>query len=434
VERARLAVRPLLAAVPLLLLAAPNALAAAGGGSSGFGGGGGGGGGGGFSGGGGVGGTGGGISFVFILLIVVAVLLASVFAAYQGWKYRRRRAERVRQVQLAAAEAADDDAAFAADAITEQAADLHRRIVAAWSERDRDRLTAELGDDLMVEWRRRLDDFDRRGWHNVCEILRGPTVEYVGLTNRADDADDRVVVRMEALLRDVVLDRGGNVLRRNDSSVETTTLAEYWTLGKRDGRWILLSIEQDSEGRHQLDAPLVASPWGDDRLRDESLTELATADAVAATALAEVTPVDMDGDARTAALDLSLVDGRYSPAVLEAAARRAVDAWSEAVDGADAPLEAIADPAAVDALLYPGDPSRSTRLVVRGPRLRQLRITGIAGREMTVAADLTGKRYREDRDSLALVEGNRDRDVDFSQHWTLTLTDDGETPWRITGA
>jgi hypothetical protein len=260
-------------------------------------------------------------------------------------------------------------------------------------------------------------------------------VEYVGLVNREADADDRVVVRLRATLRDVVIDAGGDVIRSSDSDSETTTLAEYWTLGKRDGRWILLSIEQDAEGRHHLDAPIVASPWGDDaRLRDASLTELATADAVSAAALAEITPLDMDGDARVAALDLSLVDGRYAPDVLEAAARRAVAAWSEAVDGDDAELEAIADPAVIDTLLYPGDPTQQTRLVVRGPRLERLRITGLEGRAMAVEADVAGRRYREDRDTLALVEGSRDREATFTVRWTLGLTDDAVTPWRIVAA
>jgi hypothetical protein len=171
-------------------------------------------------------------------------------------------------------------------------------------------------------------------------------------------------------------------------------------------------------------------------MRDEALTELATADAVPATALAEIVQVDMDGDARATALDLSLVDGRYAPAVLEAAARRAVAAWSEAVDGDDAALEAIADPAAIDALLYPGDPSRKTRLVIRGPELGALRITGVGERTMTVEAQVSGRRYREDRDTLALVEGSRDRDATFSVRWTLELAadDDPATPWRITAA
>ena len=62
--------------------------------------------------------------------------------------------------------------------------------------------------------------------------------------------------------------------------------------------------------------------------------------------------------------------------MLEVAARRAVAAWAEAVDGADAALRAIADADAVRELLHPGDPSGRTRLVVRGPQVRQIRIAG----------------------------------------------------------
>jgi predicted lipid-binding transport protein (Tim44 family) len=437
--------RRLLAALAALELLAPaSALAGPGGGSSGFSGGGGGGGGGGFSGGGGGyggGGSGGGGSLVFTLLVLAVVAfvvlrsLRAQRAARRGPRPSRRRAARVREVELAAASAAADDEAFDADAVRAAAADLYRETVAAWTARDRVRLASLLGRDLMVEWRRRLEDFDRKGWHNVTEILDGPYVDYVGLTNRAGEAEDRVVVHIGAVTRDVVDDREGNTITHSGSRSETTQVAEYWTLGRRDGRWVLLSIEQDAEGAHQLGAPLIATPSDDDeRLRGASVTELAAADAVPAAALAEITPVDMDGDARAAALDLSLVDGRFAPEVLEVAARRAVEAWAEAVDGADAPLEAIADPAAVAALLYPGDPSRRTRLVVRGPRLEALRITGIAQGTMTVRAEVRGRRYREDRDTLALVEGSRDRETRFTETWTLRLGDDAGTPWRIAAA
>ena len=35
--------------------------------------------------------------------------------------------------------------------------------------------------DLLVEWNRRLDDFDRKGWHNRVEVIAEPEVQYVGL-------------------------------------------------------------------------------------------------------------------------------------------------------------------------------------------------------------------------------------------------------------
>ncbi len=55
---------------------------------------------------------------------------------------------------------------------------------------------------------------------------------------------------------------------------------------------------------------------------------------------------------------------------------------------------------------------------------------------MTVEADLSGRRYREDRDTAAVVEGSKEREVTFTERWTMTLDGDAATPWRIaaTGA
>ena len=130
-----------------------------------------------------------------------------------------------------------------------------------------------------------------------------------------------------------------------------------------------MSIEQRAEGDHHLDEEIVASPWSDTaRLADESLVELAVEDGLPpGFVTADLAVVSFDGTAREQALDLSLADARFAPDVLEAAARRAVAAWAEAVDGDDAALEAVASPEAVLELLYGGDESRKTRVVVRGP-------------------------------------------------------------------
>ena len=101
-------------------------------------------------------------------------LLVVGLGLFGAARLRKRRRERAARVQLAAAEAADDDAYFAPDAVKAEAAALHREIVAAWTARDRAALARQLGPDLLAEWVRRLDDFDRKGWHNVCEIRRGP--------------------------------------------------------------------------------------------------------------------------------------------------------------------------------------------------------------------------------------------------------------------
>ena len=71
-----------------------------------------------------------------------------------------------------------------------------------------------------------------------------------------------MTVRVQSRQRDIVKDRAGNTITRTGQQ-EVVTVAEYWTLGKRDGRWVLLSIEQDAEGAHHLDAEIVASPRPD---------------------------------------------------------------------------------------------------------------------------------------------------------------------------
>jgi predicted lipid-binding transport protein (Tim44 family) len=433
---------PLTAVATAFLVAASSAFAGAGGGTSGFGGGGGGGGGfsgggGGFSGGGGSGGSGslsGGGLVIVLLLVFLFVVVPMIAAGFAAARVRRKRRERVEQVTLAAAEAAADDAAFDADHVNAEARELFEEIQAAWDQRDRARLRALVGEDLMVEWERRLDDFERKGWHNRVNVIGPPLVEYVGLVNRVADEEDRVCVRVEAMTQDYVETKDGGRIMHNGQSSEDTQIKEYWTLEKRDGAWRLLSIEQDAEGVHHLDAEIVATPSADSRIHDEAVAERAVADAApAGVSPAELVDVDFAGPARAKAMDLSLADGRFDVDLIETSVRRAVAAWAEAVDGADTDLEAVARPEAVRALL--GDAGGRTRVVVRGPKVEAVTITGLDAEATpaTLSVELTvrARRYVEDRDTVALVAGSRDTETTFPEHWTLALDAEGEWPWRI---
>jgi predicted lipid-binding transport protein (Tim44 family) len=444
------------------LIVAPEALAAAGGGSSGFHGGGGGGGG--FGGGEGGGGRGVGIYILFQLLFRIALLGHGIGALFliaafviifvlrrggpsaqrfwaarqsQGRAARKHSAQRERRVELAAAEASEDNPAFAPDYVREQAANLFTRIQQAWDAGDRAALGRLVGSDLLAEWERRLDDFDRKGWRNRVQVVTGPKVQYLGLTNRNDSKDDRVTVRIEAKLRDYVEDRSGNHLKRTGRMSETVPVREFWTLGRRDNRWILLSIEEGAEGAHALSDEIVATPWSDEQgMRDEAMVEQAVADSLPDHVKAsEVADLQFEGDARAAALDLSLADGRFAPDVLEVSARRAVRAWADAVDGDDTALGSIATWDAADQLLHP-DRTHRTRVVVRGPTIKQIRITGLDAAAnpptMTIDVEIEGRRYIEDRDTAAVVSGSRSRPTSFTEHWTLALTGDSVQPWRIT--
>jgi predicted lipid-binding transport protein (Tim44 family) len=435
----------LTAALLLFALSASSAMAAAGGGSSGFSGGGGGG----YSGGGSsYGGSSGSgeadpLTFAFIggllVLFLVYWLFRKAVNAFVRERLERRRAKRASRVESAAAEAAQDDAAFAADAVRDRADKLFRKIQHAWSKNDIETLDRLVAPELMKEWRRRLEDFKRKSWHNVVDVIGDVKVEYVGLVNRADDEDDRCVVHIEARLQDYVRGKGGQKINRTDASSEFVTLREYWTLGKRDGgQWRLLSIEQGAEGTHHLDAEIVASPWDDSRLRDEALVEGAVADKVVdGYRISDVADLDFSGDARAAALDLSLADARFGPDVLETAARRAVGGWAEAVDGEDDELAAVATPEAMRALLYPGGGDKR-RLVVRGPKVARLRIAALdAAAEpptMTVEVTVRGRRYVQDRDTAAIVSGSDKDEATFTERWLLALGDDDANPWKIVSA
>jgi predicted lipid-binding transport protein (Tim44 family) len=412
----------------------PLIIAQAGSGSGGFGGGGGGGG----FGGGGSSGTGSGSGDPVVAVVVFG--LFGVFLLYlliHSIRYRRKLRERDRRVRTASAEAAEDDAYFASDELERHAVALFRAAQMAWDTRDRAALSKLVGPDLLVEWNRRLDDFDRKGWHNRVEVLGEPSVLYVGITNREDDDEDRAVVRIDAKLRAYVLDSNGRKIMRKGEKDELMTLVEYWTLSRRDGQWMVQSIEQRAEGDHHLDEPIVASPWSDlQRLEDESLTELAVADALPeGFTTADLAEVEFDGDARARALDLALADARFGPDVLEAAARTAVGAWAEAVDGDDAALERVASPEAVEELLYAGDAGRRTRLVMRGPRVKRIQIAAVQVEQvpatMTVDVELGGNRYVEDRDTTTVLSGSKDSATTFTERWTLALDGPDEAPWRL---
>ena len=182
------------------------------------------------------------------------------------------------------------------------------------------------------------------------------------------------MIFVEAMLRAYVEDRNGRTIYRDGESDDTIRLAQYWTLGRREGRWILLSIEERAEGEHQLTEPIVASAWSDTgRLRDEAVIETAVSDGVpAGFEPADVADLDFDGDARAEALDLSLADARFAPGRARGARRgrrsrpgprrstgttRSWPAWPARRRSSSS---------------FTGDDAEKIRVVVRGPRVQRI--------------------------------------------------------------
>ncbi len=162
----------------------------------------------------------------------------------------------------------------------EAGAQLFTDIQLAWSNDDRIALRGLITPELLVEWERRLDDFERKGWRNHVEPVGPPKVEYVGILRRERGQQDleRVVVRIEAKLRDYVVDSGGRRIKREGAATESVRMREYWTLERRGDHWVLASIESGAEGEHALKDKIVQTQWADEQsLRDEALVEGAVA-------------------------------------------------------------------------------------------------------------------------------------------------------------
>jgi predicted lipid-binding transport protein (Tim44 family) len=320
--------------------------------------------------------------------------------------------------------------------VCSDAEQLFRAIQVAWSADNRAVLEKLVARDLMAEWERRLKAFALRGWTNTID-LKGPVhVDYVGLRNAAEDRSDRAVVRITARVRDVVIDGAGSTIHRVNSLSDTHHVCEYWTLGLSRGRWTLVSIEQHHEGLHQLTEPILPTPWADTKaLQREATLEQAAAARIENAQVSEIAGATLSKDARAAALDISLVDDRFAPRILAVEVDYAVGAWADAVDGEDAPLDAVASASAVQELLYPGDVTRSRRLVVRGPRVRSVEIVALAAHavppSMVVELRINGRRYVEDRTTTIVLSGNRSIESSFRLRWRMELTDDAGHPWRI---
>ena len=328
-----------------------------------------------------------------------------------------------------------DDPAFDPATVKAATAELHAAVIAAWSADDRRRLAELLSPELFREWSGRLDEMRRRRCTNPLRRRGRLRVRYVGLVNRTGHAHDHVVVHVRARLDDAIYDRRGRMVFRSADDSGRHTHCEYWTLGKRDGRWVLVSVETEQEGAHHLTAPIVPTPWADDRLRDLVTLEQAAAATLEPSTLADIVPIEFSGDLRAAALDLAGFDRRFDPDVLEAAARQAVAAWAQAIDGSREHLLAIADQRTVNGLLYP-EADRRHRLVVRGPRLHQLRIVALKPANdppsLTVEATISARRYLENRANGGVARGSRHRSSKFVLLWELRLSDSLDHPWRIT--
>ncbi len=387
------------------------------------------------------------------LLIVPAMVLAGGVGAAIRTRTLRRRA---RAVERAAAEAAVEDRAFSPAFVQEAGRRLFKEVHAARGRSDAAALAELVGPGLLAEEQRRIDELAYRGWRRHVELPGRVQVQYVGLANRELARDDRVVVRINATVFDSFERADGSQvwpLDRDYLEVAEQTfgpdphlyndeIVQFWTLGKRpDGlNWIVLAIESATEGWEAVESALIASPSQDvGQVNDASLLEVAALDKPAGPVRAsELFDVDYADRARAAALDLSLVDGRWAPFALEASVRRAVAAWAAATDGATGELRKLAGPELTHAMLHPTDPLGRAKLVLRNPRVRNVTITAVDPHtnppQLTVEFEVRGRRYVKDVLSGAELSGSRSKSATTTERWTLALSGPDEHPWQIVAA
>ncbi len=357
-------------------------------------------------------------------ILIGAIAFPAIGVGGRWWLKRRLAGARAIRIELATLEAADGESHFETEALEAEAQQLVRSVLMASAARDEDRLRRLVAPGHVAEVRREpgfLDDVQRLPY---VEILDGPTLELVNVINREGEAGDRVVIRCRAQVNYPWLMTGMPV-------DYVLNLDEYWTLSRHHERWVVRLRERAADGaRHTKAAPL-ANPADDPRLTDGAILELAAADAPDDMRATELVDPDLP-DAHAAVLDLSLVDSRFSPVVLQAAVRELIAAWVEGIDGNDKSLRDVASPTAVQTLLFDGRGRRRTRRIVRDVRLERLRIVRFDADadppRLWLQLGLHGtQRWTEER----TMERVRERERAFETSWQLELGGPPHAPWRL---
>lgn len=242
-----------------------------------------------------------------------------------------------------------------------------------------------------------------RSWQwlgDGLEVVTKPAIDLIGVVNRNDEDEDRIVVRVRLRI-DCKYPKGGRLGRHHAHP------DQRWTFGRSGTRWALLSVSGDPLAGPVLTAPLIPNPLSDtERLSDESLAELADRQKVGDhVALSDL--VNADDPPAFALLDLSVVDNCFGPELIAAQLAHLLEAWEGAVNGSEGPLAEQASEDARNALLRP---SRGRHLIVRDVVLKSWETTDLELSRhppaIEVTMDVGAVRYVV-RDDGTAVAGNQ---------------------------
>jgi hypothetical protein len=326
---------------------------------------------------------------------------------------------RATRAHYAAIEAGEDEPIFSPDAIERSVRQLVTLAGGVWRSAPLGDLEGRSDKALVRAW--------ARSWQwlgDGLEVDGQPSIDLLSVVNRHDEEEDRVVARVR--LRIHCKHPKVGTLGPHHARVD-----ERWTFGRSGSHWILLSVSGDPLAEPVLTTPLIPNPPSDtERLRDESLAELAVGQKVSdEVALSDL--VSPDESPAFALLDLSLVDSRFGPELIAAQLAHLIEVWEGAVNGSEGPLEDLADDQARDTLLRPGP---GTRLIVRDVVLKSWETTdlGLSSQPPTVEVTLEVEAVRYVvRDNGTAVAGNQRDPYRMELTWVLELTDSALNPWRL---
>jgi hypothetical protein len=331
---------------------------------------------------------------------------------------------RGRQAESAALEAAIDDPEFAPEHLRATVAEIVRAAAELWADPDAAGPAARPDGWLIAAWARSKV----AQWGLGVALADDPKATPLRVVNREGEDEDRVILRVRLRLR---------WRRRTPAEPAKVRLDERWTLGRHGGEWYLLSVDGDPLAAPVLSAPLIPTPADDDaRLTASSLRELGQADAAPGARPDELVSPSAPGG--HALFDLSLVDGRFLPALLGAALARLVESWEEATTGSDAPLRALAREDAVQRLLYPEHDGDRYRLMLRDAELVRWEVDrfdpAAAPPRVVVTVTVRAVRFVIDDETGERVAGSTSAPSEMRPAWTLELTDAGPVEWRLVAA
>jgi hypothetical protein len=253
-----------------------------------------------------------------------------------------------------------------------------------------------------------------------------PAVNVLQVINRLGEDEDRIVLRVRVRFRPA----------HHGFAEPRTVRADFrWTLGRVHRAWALLSVNTDPLAGRVLDGPLIVADWADqDRLREQTLLELADADIVGpGVDLGSLVSAGLPAPQQL--VELAHMDGRFDPDLLSARIAHIVQAWEEACTGSPKPLAYVTSPEAFDALLHPRSSDRTRRMIIRDAVVDRWEPTELvlsgASPEIKISLTVSAVRYL-----LGNLDVTRAGHTTSARHhialgWTLALTHSKPAAWAL---